>query len=101
MEWSKAHSLQNNFLRASSGVLDAVGSCHLEWCVVLKIAGPNFGGWVSENNLALARLCNWFFLMLPVLNKDEQFIEPDRPYTTWSMKELKGWLRNCGLNDKG
>jgi hypothetical protein len=36
-----------------------------------------------------------------VLNKDEQFIEPDRPYTTWSVKELKGWLRNCGLNDKG
>jgi len=35
-----------------------------------------------------------------VLNKDEQFIEPDRPYTTWSVKELKGWLRNCGLNEK-
>ena len=101
MEWTKAHSLQNNFLRASNGVLDAIGSCHLEWCVALKITGPNFGGWVSENYLALARLCKWFFSMLPVLNKDEQFIEPDRPYTTWSMKELKGWLRNCGLNDKG
>jgi hypothetical protein len=100
MEWSKAHSLQNNFLRASSGVLDAVGSCHLEWCVALKITGPNFGGWVSENYLALPRLCKWFFSMLPVLNEDEQFIEPDRPYTTWSVKELKGWLRNCGLNDK-
>jgi hypothetical protein len=67
----------------------------------IKITGPNFGGWVSENYLALARFCKWFFSMLSVPNKDEQFIEPDRPYTTWSMKELKGWLRNCGLNDKG
>jgi len=47
----------------------------------IKITGPNFGGWVSENYLALARFCKWFFSMLSVPNKDEQFIEPDRPYT--------------------
>jgi hypothetical protein len=63
MEWSKAHSLQNNFLCASNYVLDALGSCHLEWCDALKIKSPYFGGRVSKNFLALARLCKWFFSM--------------------------------------
>jgi hypothetical protein len=38
--------------------------------------GPNFGGWISENLLSLARLCKWFYSMLATLNKDEHFIEP-------------------------
>jgi len=28
-------------------------------------------------------------------------VEPSRPCTTWSIKELKGWLKNFGLPDKG
>jgi hypothetical protein len=31
---------------------------------------------------------------------NEGLTEPNRPYTTWSMKELERWLRNCGLNYK-
>jgi len=66
MEWAKAQNLQNNFLRASDGVLDAVASSHIDWCVALKLTGPNFGGWVSENFLALARLGKCFFSLLPL-----------------------------------
>ena len=35
------------------------------------------------------------------MNKDEGYVEPSRPCTTWSIKELKGWLKNFGLLDKG
>jgi hypothetical protein len=76
MEWAKARSLQNKFPCATSGVLDAGGSYNLDWCVALKIMGPNFGGLISENLLSLARLCKWFYSMLATLNKDEHFIEP-------------------------
>jgi hypothetical protein len=35
------------------------------------------------------------------LNKDEDYVDPSRPCTTWSIKELKGWLKNLGLPGKG
>jgi hypothetical protein len=94
MEWKKAHNLMNNFLQVSSSVLDAVASCNIEWCVALKLT--NFGGWVSENFFALARLGKWFYSLPTTLNKDEDYVEPSRPCTTWSIKELKGWLKNFG-----
>jgi len=101
MEWTKAHNLMKTFLIVSSCVLDAVGSCNIDWCVALKLTEPNFGGWVSENFLALARLGKWFYSLLTTLNKDEDYVEPSRPCTTWSIKELNGWLKNLGLPDKG
>ncbi len=35
------------------------------------------------------------------MKKDEDYVEPNRPHTTWNLKELKGWLRCNGLSDKG
>jgi hypothetical protein len=69
--------------------------------MALKINSPNFGGWVSENFLAIARFNRWLFSVLPLLKKDESYIEPNRPYTTWNVSELNGWLRSRGISDKG
>jgi len=69
--------------------------------MALKINSPNFGGWVSENFLGIARFNRWLFSVLPLLKKDESYIEPNRPYTTWNVSELNGWLRSRGISDKG
>jgi len=101
MEWTRLHSTNNNFVRVASAALQAVARCNLDWCTTLKIHGPNFGGWVSENYLALARINRWLYSILSLLKKDEDYVEPNRLHTTWNLKELKGWLRCNGLSDKG
>jgi hypothetical protein len=47
------------------------------------------------------RVGKWFYSLLPLLTKDEIYVEPNRPCTTWSIKELKGWLKDAGLPERG
>ncbi len=63
----------------SNGVLEAVGKLHLNWCVAIAFNGSKFGGWVSENYLALARLAEWFFSLLPFLTPGPPYRDPTRP----------------------
>jgi len=78
MEWTKLHSTNNNFVSVASAALQAVARYNSHWCTTLKIRGPNFGGWVSENYLALARINRWLYSNLSLLKKDEDYVEPNR-----------------------
>jgi hypothetical protein len=51
----------NALLCFAKDILDSVAKLKLDWCVALQLTGPNFGGWVSENYLDLARLIRWFY----------------------------------------
>jgi len=101
MEWTKQKNKHNNFLRMSTGVLESVKNLHIDWCVAIPTNGVKFGGWVSENYLALAILARWYFSMLPHLRAGPEYRDPMRPYTTWSVKELRDWLRVRGISCKG
>ncbi len=101
MEWTKQKNKHTYFLRIANGVLEAVVKLHLDWCHAIPMNGMNFGGWVSENYLALARLCRWYFSMLPFLRSGPQYVDPERPHTTWSAKELRDWLSIRGYSSKG
>jgi len=67
----------NNFLRMSTGVLESVARLHIDWCVAIPMNGIKFGGWVPENYLALARLCHWYFSMLPYLRSGPEYKDPE------------------------
>ena len=101
MDWTKLQNKHTHLLRMSNGVLEAVGKLHLNWCVAIAINGSKFGGWVSENYLALARLARWFFSLLPFLTPGPPYRDPTRPLPTWSVKELRDWLRVRGLPSVG
>ncbi len=64
MDWTTAQGQNAALMTFSSGVLQSVANLGMNWCVALELTGPSFGGWVSENFLALARLSRWFFPML-------------------------------------
>jgi hypothetical protein len=64
MEWTKQNALNKNFIRSSVSALQAVANCNVDWCMAFKINGPNFGGWVSENYLALAMFNQCLFSLL-------------------------------------
>jgi len=81
--------------------LDSISKLCLDWCVAIPLSGMKFGGWVSENYLALARLFRWFFSTLPSLQQGPEYKDPTRPYTTWTVKEIREWLPVRGLANKG
>jgi hypothetical protein len=81
--------------------LDSISKLCLDWCVAIPLSGMKFGGWVSENYLALARLFRWFFSTLPSLQQGPEYKDPTRPYTTWTVKEILEWLHIRGLANKG
>ncbi len=84
MYWTKVQCNNNALLCFAKDILDSVAKLKLDWCVALQLTGPNFGGWVSENYLDLARLIRWFFFKLPYLKDDPPYEEPKRSYTTWN-----------------
>ncbi len=101
MEWTKYKNKHNSFLRMTNGVLESVTKLHIDWCVTIALNGVKFGGWVSENYLAMARLSRWYFSTLPHLRSGPEYTDPETPYTTWSVKELRDWLRVRSLPTTG
>jgi len=101
MEWTRYQNKQNHYLRMVGGVLETVAKLHLDWCVAIPMQSSKFGGWVSENFLALARLSRWFFSMLPYLRPGPEYRDPLRPLSMWTVKELRDWLRARGLSTHG
>jgi len=101
MEWTKQTNKYNSFLRLASGLLEHVAKLHVGWCVALPISGMNLGVWVSENYLGMSCLFRWFFSFSGHLKEGPQYQDPIRPYTTWSVKELREWLQVRGLPSKG
>ena len=85
MEWTKLHSTNNNFVSMASAALQAVARYNLDWCTTLKIHGPNFGGWVSENYLALARINRWL--------KFHSIMIEENSHQNWVRFELR-WKRS-------
>jgi hypothetical protein len=93
MEWTKQKNKHNSFVLIASGILESVAKLHLDWCIAIPLSGMTFGGWVSENYLALARLFCWFFSKLPSLQQGPEYKDPTRPFTTWTIKEICEWLQ--------
>ena len=81
----------NSFVLIASGILESVAKLHLDWCIAIPLSGMTFGGWVSENYIALARLFCWFFSKLPSLQQGPEYKDPTRPFTTWTIKEICEW----------
>lgn len=64
MKWTKQTNKHNSFLPLQSGLLEPIAKLHVDWCVAIPLTGGNFGGWVSENYLALSQLLWWYFSIL-------------------------------------
>jgi hypothetical protein len=83
------------------GILDMIKLKNLSWCKVLPYSEGKFGGWVSENFLAIARIADWFFSILIFLPERSAYQDPTRPYSQWTKKENIAWLQARGIISKG
>jgi hypothetical protein len=49
------------FLEYANGILEGVQRLNLDWCKAISYGKGKFGGWVSENYLAMTRVSKWFY----------------------------------------
>ena len=100
--WLKVQKQHSSFVVYASNVLACVESLQLGWCKVLPYSPGKFGGWVSENYLALVRLFKWIYAPLQQMEvEDSAFIVPETPQRQWNKNVNVRWLRLRGINASG
>ena len=100
--WLKKQRKFSAFLVYIKGMPEMVQELSLSWCPACPYGSGKFGGKVSENYLADARLSLWMFSQLDALAEDPSFEEPEGlPQDQWLTKDNKGWLKARGLDYDG
>ena len=100
--WLKLQNKYSSFMRLASTRLNVIRRLNLKWCKAIPYKGNKLGGWVSENYLAFARICKWFFLILDSVGQDEEeFVEPTSNQSRWTAKDNRAWLKVRGLDTSG
>ena len=95
--WLSKRQLMPGFLEFAAPVLHSVKELNLNWCKILPYSSGKFGGWVSENFLALSRLLRWFYSPIEKIPEAPEYEEPAKHYSTWTKSENLAWLRARGL----
>ena len=97
-QWMCNKRRMNPFVRAMESQFQSIGKLKLSWMKTLPYKAGKFGGWVSENYLALSRLLKWFYSSLDLITSDAApWIQPNKHPDKWSMVDNKGWLQLRGL----
>ena len=100
--WIRLMNQTPNFLSLVKGKLRMIKKMNIEWCKILEYPRTEkTGGWVSENFVAMVRLCTWFYSILKNLPINEQYNDPTTNYTTWKLKECEKWLQVRGIVKNG
>jgi hypothetical protein len=101
-KWLRKINKNTMFVNKVSGILLQIKKMNIEWCKVLEYPRTDkTGGWVSENFVAMTRLCVWFYSVLKQLPINEQYTDPTTVYTTWNKKECHKWLQVRGIDNTG
>lgn len=100
--WLRFRSQKTLFLSMARKKLMTIKSMNIEWCKILEFpVTDKFGGWVSENFLAMTRLSNWFYSLIHFLPESKNYVDPTTPHNKWTKKENEGWLEARGLSKAG
>ena len=101
--WLKAQKQHSSFVLYASNVLSTLYELKLGWCKVLpSYSSGKFGGWVSENYLALVRIFKWIYAPIQQMDvEDTPFVLPETPQRRWTKDVNVKWLRIRGLNTLG
>jgi hypothetical protein len=60
-EWMTKRHKSASFIHYTKDTLEYIQKLGLSWCKCIAYKSGNFGGWVSENYLAIGRLLPWFY----------------------------------------
>jgi hypothetical protein len=98
--WMANKRKSTSFAKEMTKIMESLDHLKLSWLKILpyKESGK-FGGWVSENFVAMSRILKWFYSLLDRVASDKvAWVEPvDKPQNNWTAIDNKGWLRERGL----
>jgi hypothetical protein len=103
-EWLKGQHSNTEFNKQAKKMNEILKGLNLEWLKFLDYKGEKFGGWVSENYLAFARVMMWFYQHIPEVKPGSpEIIVPanQSPSKSWSNSQLIQWLKDRGLKTGG
>ena len=96
-----ARNLKSNFTRHMKGRLEGLSNLAHSWCDVKPYRDSDvFGGWLSSNFLAAARLLPWIYAGLDFA-EEEEYVEPETPLRRWTKVEKQDWLVAHGAPKSG
>ena len=100
-QWMSNKRKMAPFVRAMKKQFYSLDKLKLSWIKVLPHKAGKFGGWISENYLAISRLLKWFYSSLALIASDPApWQEPNKPLEKWTMMDNKAcgaWDSNGGL----
>jgi hypothetical protein len=96
-DWLKKKYKYTNFSKNVQNVMDGIIDLGLSWCKAAPYGTGKFGGHVSENYLACARVSKWLYNYLNMAAPDGVFEEPTLPQSKWLRDSNHKWLKARGL----
>jgi hypothetical protein len=100
--WLRYRSQKTAFLTLAGNILGNVKDLNVQWCKILHYPTTDkFGGWVSENFLAMSRLATWFYSLIEYLPEADPYVDPTTPYNKWTKTLNANWLEARGLSKVG
>ena len=96
--WIGARERKQQFLRLVRPALYHIKNMDLDWCeVVPNKFGGSYGGYISDNYMAIGRLSPWLYSPILSIPEPEPYVEPDKPVDSWVVKECRGYLSIRGI----
>ena len=86
-EWLKIRVKHAAFTVYANGIFESVQRYGLNWCRTMPYKNGTLGGWVSENFLAAARLCQWFYSQIAAVAKTNSHVTLLKRSSTGQVKE--------------
>ena len=95
--WLTEQSKKKTFLDNIAPLLDFAGDDFniSGWLKLFPFKSEKMGGWVSENYLAMARICLWFYQNLPDITQpvdDFDLPAAGMAVEEWTDKQMENWL---------
>lgn len=97
-DWLKLQGKLSSFFVFCKDELDQFQGLSISWCRILPYSKGSFGGWVSENYYAFARLFRWFYSPLLQFKTEKPYSDPVTPQANWTKKQNHAWLSSRELD---
>ena len=86
--WTAGQGSLSSLQKYGKNILQNIQILNISWCKCISYTGGKFGGWVSENYLAMSRINVWFYSMIHTLPRDDIYKgDPITPPSKWTKKQ--------------
>jgi len=94
LHWITDTKRINGYKKFANSIFYHIAEMSLDWCKLIVAKS----GWVSDNYIAFARVCKWFYLPIVEFHIKEEYKEPITSINKWYTKMCRDWLEAHGYS---